>query len=317
MNEHQEILVSVIIPTYLRPEYLGRALDCILAQTYQNLDIIVVDDNEPDSEARLKTEGTMEGYLKDPRIRYIKNKKNMGGSAARNVGIEAARGEYLAFLDDDDTYYPEKIEKQLKVFLNTELKNLALVYCDVEHVGRDEELHCVVRNRYRGNCLYESVLSECIASTSMWLVKKEALTAVGGFSIVPCKQDSTVLLKLLEHGYELDLVPEVLCRYYNWTGGVRISFGPKKLEGELLYMNRCRRIFDRFTLKQKKNIEFFFAWRAYVLYSYLKTAEGRQKMMGALRRMLYLNPFKGTAFVVIFNLRQVKRKYFPGSWKGE
>lgn len=306
MNGYQDILVSVIIPTYLRPDCLSRALDCIFSQTYQNLDIIVVDDNEPDSPARVQTQKVMKEYLKNPAVRYIQNEKNLGGSGARNVGIGAAKGDYIAFLDDDDEYYPSKIERQLEVFLNTESERLALVYCDVEHVNREGEVHCVVRKRYKGNCLYEAVLTDCIASTSMWLVKKAAIVDVGGFSIVPCKQDATVLLKLLEKGYELDYVPEVLCKYYNWVGGVRISFNPKKIEGEMLYIDRCRRTFDHFNPKQKKNIEFAFASRLYVLYSN-KWARRDQKK-GELVKMLRLKPLRALYFTLVFEIRHFKNR---------
>lgn len=310
MNGNQNVLVSVIIPTYLRPDCLSRALDCIFSQTYQNLDIIVVDDNEPGSPARMQTQQVMEKYLKNPSVRYIQNEKNLGGSGARNVGIGAAKGDYIAFLDDDDEYYPSKIEKQLEVFLNAESEKLALVYCDVEHVSREGEVHCVVKKRYRGNCLYEAVLTDCIASTSMWLVRKTAIIDVGGFSIVPCKQDATVLLKLLEKGYELDYVPEVLCRYYNWVGGVRISFNAKKIEGELMYFNRCRKVFGSFTPKQIKNIEFSFATRLYVLYNNRRVKKG--KKAEEMLKMMRLKPLSAIGFVSVFELRRLKNRMFHG-----
>ena len=233
MSSREDILVSVVIPTYSRNDMLERAIECIQNQTHHNLDIIIVDDTQPESEFRLSTQKIIQKYASDKRIHYIQNPKNLGGAGARNVGIEASKGEYIAFLDDDDVYYPEKIEKQLQVFLDSDSDKLALVYCDVEHIGRNNHVDCVIRKRYKGNCLYEAIEDDCLASTSMWLVKKSLLESVGNFSIVPCKQDSTVILKLLEKGYEVDFVPEVLCSYQNVAGGVRISLGPKKVEGEV------------------------------------------------------------------------------------
>ena len=127
VSEREDVLVSVVIPTYSRSDTLERALNGILKQTYQNLDIIVVDDNPPNSVYRLFVQQIIKKYASDQRIRYIQNTQNLGGAGARNVGIEAAKGEYIAFLDDDDEYYPEKIEKQLKVFLNSDSDKLALV----------------------------------------------------------------------------------------------------------------------------------------------------------------------------------------------
>lgn len=308
MHSAEEILVSVVIPTYSRNDMLTRAVDCILAQTHKKLDIIVVDDNPPESEYRASTERLMKQYEKDGRVRYIQNEKNLGGSGARNVGIEAAQGDYIAFLDDDDEYYPEKIEKQLDVFLNSRSDKLALVYCDVAHVGRNgTEVQCVIKKRHRGNCLYEAIVDDCLASTSMWLVKKAYLNAVGNFSIVPCKQDSTVIVKLLEAGYEADYVPEILCLYRNYTDGVRISFGPKKIQGELMFFELCKRNYDRFTPKQINHIEFSFAKRLYLLYSSKRNYQ-REEIKAQKKKMWRMNPVAALLFFTKNRLHRWKHK---------
>lgn len=297
MSKREDILVSVVIPTYSRNDMLEKAINCIQKQTHQNLDIIVVDDNPPESEFRLSTQKIMQKYATDERIRYIQNPQNLGGAGARNVGIEASKGEYIAFLDDDDEYYPEKIEKQLQVFLDSKSDKLALVYCDVEHVGKNNHVDCIIRKRYRGNCLYEAIEDDCIASTSMWLVKKSLLESVGNFSIVPCKQDSTVILKLLEKGYEVDFVPEVLCSYRNVASGVRISLGPKKVEGELMFYDACCKMYDRMTPKQIRYIEFSFAKRLYILYYHRKEA-GKENRIAERKKMFRLRPVAAVAFLL-------------------
>ena len=297
MSKREDILVSVVIPTYSRNDMLERAINCIQKQTHQNLDIIVVDDNPPESEFRLSTQRIMQKYATDERIRYIQNPQNLGGAGARNVGIEASKGEYIAFLDDDDEYYPEKIEKQLQVFLDSKSDKLALVYCDVEHVGINNHVDCVIRKRYRGNCLYEAIEDDCIASTSMWLVKKSILESVGNFSIVPCKQDSTVILKLLDKGYEVDFVPEVLCSYRNVASGVRISLGPRKVEGELMFYDACCKMYDRMTPKQIRYIEFSFAKRLYVLYS-RRNQQWKENRIAERKKMFRLRPIAAAAFLL-------------------
>lgn len=307
MSKKEDILVSVVIPTYSRNDMLERAINCIQKQTHQNLDIIVVDDNPPESEFRLSTQKIMQKYVEDKRIRYIQNPKNLGGSGARNVGIEASKGEYIAFLDDDDVYYPDKIEKQLQVFLDSNSEKLALVYCDVEHVGKNNHVDCVIKKRYKGNCLYEAIEDDCLASTSMWLVKKSLLESVGNFSIVPCKQDSTVILKLLEKGYEVDFVPEVLCSYRNVASGVRISLGPKKVEGELMFYDACCKVYDRMTPKQIRYIEFSFAKRLYILYSQRKQA-GKENMIAERKKMWRLRPAASAAFLIRRKLHVWKHK---------
>ncbi len=102
-----EPLVSVIIPTYNRAKLIGIPLNSVINQSYKNIEIIVIDDGSVDN-----TEEVVK-VIGDSRIRYIRLPTNSGGAVARNTGIEAARGEYVAFLDSDDAWVPNKIELQL------------------------------------------------------------------------------------------------------------------------------------------------------------------------------------------------------------
>jgi len=95
MNEKNPT-VSVIIPTYNRAHTIGRAIKSVLNQTYQDFEIIVVDDGSTDN-----TEEVVKSF-RDKRIRYIQHKKNKGAAAARNTGIKSAKGKYIAFQDSDD-----------------------------------------------------------------------------------------------------------------------------------------------------------------------------------------------------------------------
>ena len=106
MNERP--LVSAIIATYKRADLVPRAIESVRKQTYPNLEIIVVDDGSPDN-----TESVVRA-IPDERIRYIRHEKNKGLPAGRNTGIRAAKGEFIAFLDDDDEWRADKIERQLR-----------------------------------------------------------------------------------------------------------------------------------------------------------------------------------------------------------
>lgn len=99
--------VSAIITTYRRPDVLSRAVHSVLSQTMTDVEVLVVDD-EPSAEVRSIVEA-----IDDPRVRYLAHTENKGLSAARNTGIRAARGSYIAFLDDDDEWAPEKLSHQL------------------------------------------------------------------------------------------------------------------------------------------------------------------------------------------------------------
>lgn len=113
--------VSVIIPTYNRAHLVKEAIDSVLSQTYRDFEIIVVDDGSTDG-----TEQVLAPY-KD-KIIYI-YQENQGGAVARNTGIKAARGKYIAFLDSDDLWFPQKLEKQVNVLNNQ--KEYAVVYSNL------------------------------------------------------------------------------------------------------------------------------------------------------------------------------------------
>lgn len=106
-NETADILVSVIIPVYNGASYICQSIDSALCQQV-SLEIIVINDRSTDS-----TEKVLEKYQNDPRIRYFKNDRKLGASGSRNKGIQLARGRYIAFLDADDWWEPEKLKRQL------------------------------------------------------------------------------------------------------------------------------------------------------------------------------------------------------------
>ena len=300
---NQDILVSVVIPTYSRNTTLCSAIDSVINQTYKNLDIIVVDDNPADSEWRQSTEELMEKYKADHRVRYLKNKKNLGGSGARNEGIKASKGEYIAFLDDDDEYLPEKIEKQLECALTSEMSKLALVFCDVLMTYDDGSYMCDKESHYRGCCLYEAIRDNCLAATSQWLAVKSALVDVGMFTKVPCKQDSTLILKLLGAGYEVDYVPETLLKYSFYNIPRISSVGTKNIKGELLYREKCRKYYNRFDRSQIQEIEFSFNERLYKLYK----ANGMKKEEAEyFRRIIRRHPLKVGRNIVAERLKAIK-----------
>lgn len=105
MNE----LISIITPSYKSEKFIAQTLESVLSQSYQNWEMIIVDDVSPDNSNEI-----IEDYCKrDNRIKLIKLEKNSGPAVARNRAIEEAKGRYIAFLDADDLWKPEKLEKQI------------------------------------------------------------------------------------------------------------------------------------------------------------------------------------------------------------
>ncbi|MFH1744859.1 MAG: glycosyltransferase family 2 protein [bacterium] len=124
--------VSVIIPTYNRPDLLPKAVQSVLNQTYQDFEIIVVDDGQEKSAENIIRQ------FSNKRIRYIKHKERRGGSAARNTGIKNSQGKYIAFLDDDDEWVAEKLEIQTKQFEKTS-DDVGFCFSAVKNIYGDKE----------------------------------------------------------------------------------------------------------------------------------------------------------------------------------
>ena len=140
-------LISVIIPTFNRVDLLKNAINSVLTQTYSNIEIIVIDDNSND-----KTESLIKN-LNDNRINYIKNKENLKAPLCRNIGINISRGEFIAFLDDDDIWYPNKLEEQIKLFDNS---NVGLVYCITDLFFENYNLSYSTKPQKRGNIFFHN-----------------------------------------------------------------------------------------------------------------------------------------------------------------
>ena len=122
--------MSVIITTYHNEKLLNRAVESVLHQTYERIELIVVDDNPPESNARKATEAVMEKY---PQAVYLKHSENRNGAAARNTGIRAAKGEYIAFLDNDDVYFSGHVADCVNIL--EEHPEYGAVLCGVVKVG--------------------------------------------------------------------------------------------------------------------------------------------------------------------------------------
>lgn len=172
-------LVSVIIPTYKRPNFLKRSIDSVLAQTYKNIEIIVVDDNNPNTQARMETEQVMKNYVRT-NIKYIQHAKNRNGSAARNTGIRNSSGKYIALLDNDDEFMKEKIELQVKT-LEELGDSYGVVYTKFIRKNRGKLVDKGVENR-SGDLTLEILKGTFyISSGSNILIRRDIVDKINGF----------------------------------------------------------------------------------------------------------------------------------------
>lgn len=202
-------LASIVIPTYKRPDQLKRAIDSVLAQSYSNTEIIVVDDNDPGDKARSETEQVMLEYANNARIKYIKHDKNKNGSAARNTGWRASEGKYITFMDDDDEISPRKIEEQVTCLDKLD-ETWGACYTGY-HVLRANGT-CMISSERRSGYLYIEALMRSIyvGSGSNLLLRKSVVDEIGGYDeSFRRNQDLEFMARALEN-YKLAYINEDL-----------------------------------------------------------------------------------------------------------
>ena len=163
--------VSVIIPTYNRARIVGEAIDSVLAQRYDDFELIVVDDGSTDG-----TEEVVASYL--PRLTYI-NQEHQGVSAARNHGIASARGEYLSFLDSDDLWLREKLSTQMH-FMESH-PEYRICYTDEIWIRNGVRVNPMKKHKKYSGMIFEQCLPLCIVSPSSVLIVRTLLDEVGTF----------------------------------------------------------------------------------------------------------------------------------------
>lgn len=207
-------LVSVVLPTRDRPDSVQRAVESALAQSVRDLELIIVDDGSTDdtSDVLARLAGG------DPRIRVCRLERRVGAAAARNHGIERACGEYVAFIDDDAQWRPNKLDCQLRLL--GAAPDAALAYCPFVYVDPDGAERIVGSRAAVGGRARKALLRENFIDTSCVLIRREPLLEAGGFDErLPRLQDWDLWLRLAERT-EFVFDPEPLVRTRFTPGGI-------------------------------------------------------------------------------------------------
>lgn len=227
-------MVSVIIPTYKRDTELKRALLSIVNQTYKDIETIVIDDNaEADFNSRVeKRVEEVKKECPDFNLKLIVNSKNQGSAKTRNIGIEAAKGDYISFLDDDDIYLPGKIEKQLKNLIET---NSDFSVTDLALYSEDGKLIEIRDRRYikqtDKNSLIKYHLMHHITGTDSLMFKTEYLRKIGGFDEIDIGDEYYLVFKAINEGGALSYLNTCDIRaFVHKSGG--LSTSSQRIEGE-------------------------------------------------------------------------------------
>jgi glycosyltransferase involved in cell wall biosynthesis len=207
--------VSVVIPVFNRPEAVRRAIQSVLTQTFDDFEILVVDD--------ASTDDTPAAVLAfdDPRIRLVRHDRKRGGSAARNTAIRAGSAPFVAFLDSDDEWLPTKLERQLEVFARGG-ERLGLVYTGTEMVYGDGSSDVYIPRRH-ADIVRAMLIANVIGDTSAGMVRRTVLEAVGGFDeSLPASQEMDLWLRICEE-FVVDFIAEPLVRIAKGNDSGRIT----------------------------------------------------------------------------------------------
>ena len=300
--------VSVIIPTYNRAHLLPRAVKSVLNQTYQGFEIIVVDDGSSDN----TEEVVKEVQRQDKRIRYIKLQKNKGGAAARNVGIQASKGEYIAFQDSDDEWFPEKLEKQMKVFATAPAK-VGVVYTGFWRIENNKKIYIPssLVTQKEGN-IHKELLKGNFVTTQSIAIRKECFKKVGMFDEnLPRLQDWELVIRLSKY-YDFKCIDEPL---------LTSSFTPDSISANQdALIKACELILEKH-YEQFKRYKGLLARQEYSLGSLLcqrgKFNQGRNYLLRVVSSYPLNIKYLVAAFVSLFGERayvkvvRLKRKIQP------
>ncbi|WP_410981432.1 glycosyltransferase family 2 protein [Bacillus pacificus] len=220
----EDILISVVIPTYNRGSLIKNTINSVLNQTYKNFELLIIDDASTDN-----TEEIVKGY-DDSRIKFVKLDENSQGTKPRNVGIQESKGEYIALLDSDDEWSPTKLERQLK-FLQEFNDEKMVCFTDLKLKEAKKTNYSSNKEFVNGNNILEYILLDknwVQTSTYMFSSKlgKETL-----FNPTLKKhQDWDFCLRLSKNGARFVNLPEHLATYYLDERDGRIGNNNKYLQ---------------------------------------------------------------------------------------
>ncbi len=251
--------VSVVVATYRRDGDLTKALDSLAHQSYSNIEIVLVDDNG-NAEWNTKVAAIVDNFKnKFPEIslKYIVNNPNQGSAITRNIGIKAAKGEYITFLDDDNVYLPDKIKKQL-AFMESGEYDYSITDL-VLYNENDKEIDRRIRSYIKDtsvSSLRIYHLKYHMTGTDTMMFKKEYLTKIGRFAPIDVGDEFYLILRAIEGNGKFGYLPGCEIKAYVHTKEGGLSSGVEKIKGEKRLFEYKKKYFEILNHSQKRYIRF-------------------------------------------------------------
>lgn len=270
-------LVSVVVATYRRNDDLKRALESLSEQSYANFEIVLVDDNG-DSEWNMIVSSIVNEFNKtypDVVLNHIVNDPNQGSAKARNIGIAAANGKYITFLDDDDIYLPEKIKRQVEFMENGEydysITDLIL-YNDCDRVI-DRRIRSYIKDTSTSS-LMEYNIKYHMTGTDTMMLKKDYLVKIGGFAPIDVGDEFYLMQRSIEGCGKFGYLPGCDIKAYIHNGDRGLSSGEGKISGENALYEYKKRYFSQLNSSAKRYVKMrHYAVLAFAYYRMKKYTE--------------------------------------------
>jgi glycosyltransferase involved in cell wall biosynthesis len=274
------MLISIITPTYNREKFLPAAIDSVLNQTYKNFELIIVDDGSTDN-----TPALMVTYLeKDSRIKYLQQ-ANQGQSVARNYALSIANGDFICFLDSDNYWPEDKLERSIRAFESH--PEVDIVYGDCITIDEQgNELHRNNMRRHSGN-IAALLLKDNFVSMNTTMTRRKCFDEMGGMSGKRRVADDYDLWLKFSARFQFLYIPEFLAYYRVMENQISTN---KKLRfdtNEKIILDFLEAYPDRLSSKQKKEGLCAFYCRKARHYAGVDKSEA----YGALLSAIKINPF--------------------------
>ncbi|MDD5634411.1 MAG: glycosyltransferase family 2 protein [Candidatus Omnitrophica bacterium] len=278
MSEHADPLVSVVMPTYNRAGTIERAVKSVLLQTYKNCELIIVDDGSKDD-----TENIVARF-KSEKVKYFKNDRNRGVVYTRNFGIKEARGEYVAFLDSDDEWFAEKIEKQLNKAL--EIEKPLFVFCNGYCEGTEKKYAWDLNINSTFLTYNEKVhpLKQSVPPPSCWFISRDVFEKIGLFDgNLYTWEDPDLVLRMFLGGINIYFLNELLLEWHKSSNNLS-SINEKLLGAKEVFLKKHLE-------NMRKDKDYIYRFFCSMAKDYLKLGD-KKKSRKYLLDAFKTNPYK-------------------------
>ena len=290
--------ISIIMPSYNSGQYIGQAIQSVIDQTFTDWELIVVDDGSTDEAVEM-----VRRYLGDPRIQ-LHQQENQGASAARNKAMQISRGSFIAFLDSDDLWAPDKLSRQLEVF--EQYPDIGVCATGIHTIDSKGVCHNRGHTRFFHGIALPRLLYDLSIPMSSSVVRKAVFEKVGVFDLqLPCAMDYDFWLRA-SVDFPFYTIPENLTFYRSGHDSISLRMGDKRRE---IVMSR---IVPRFLNEYggSKYVKWYHVWKLHSICYFGRASSQKQvshKLYWLLRSLLCY-PMNRDALGALFRVFFPKRK---------